>query len=421
MALKVTESVYVRERIYNDLVIKVNSDSVYGGTEKFIIPSFNVGDKMVVPFNYGITQLGGTKPERECFRQTNIKFDGSLREQQTIVKNEATSIMSKTGSIVISTHTGFGKTVIGCFLICSCKLPTIVIVNRLVLIKQWIKSISSLCSGAKIEELKPNTEPDVNSDVWIVNAENIEKFDSTILSSRGLVIVDECHLIMAESLSRSLLRLYPRYLVGLSATPYRNDGLDVLMNLYFGEQRVTRNLQREHLVYRVNTGFVPVMEKGKNGKISWTSLLKSQAENEERNELIVKLLCHFKDRKFIVLVKMVSHGERLAEMLSEKGENVTTLFKNQQKYDEHSRILIGTTNKLAVGFDHPSVDSMLLATDIESYFEQCHGRVFRRENVVPLIIDLVDSNHILRNHFSTRESVYIKSGGKIKPFDRNIL
>ena len=66
---------------------------------------------------------------------------------------------------------------------------------------------------------------------------------------------------MAESLSRCLQYIYPRYLIGLSATPYRPDGLNDLLTIYFGNYKIVRKLYCPHSVYRVNTGFTPKVEK----------------------------------------------------------------------------------------------------------------------------------------------------------------
>ncbi len=53
-----------------------------------------------------------------------------------------------------------------------------------------------------------------------------QKWNKVFLESFGTVIVDEVHLVMARKTFRSLLYVTPRYLIALSATSYRSDGLD---------------------------------------------------------------------------------------------------------------------------------------------------------------------------------------------------
>jgi superfamily II DNA or RNA helicase len=299
---------------------------------------------------------------------------------------------------------------------CNIGFKNLIIVNKLILMKQWEESIKLFCPNATIQMLTSKSNKE-DCDFYIMNAQNIEKMSKTFFSDIGTVIVDEAHLIMAETLSRSMKYLQPRYLLGLSATPYRPDCLDILLDLYFGNDKIIRKLYRKHTIYKVMTNFKPTIELAKNGKVNWGIVLDSQANDVERNELIIKILKHFSDRNFLVLVKRISQGKHLVSRLLEEKEDVTSLLGNNQFFEASSRILIGTSQKTGVGFDHPKLDSLILAADIEEYFVQYLGRVFRTKNVEPIIFDLVDNYSILNKHFQTRSSVYREHGGEIKKFD----
>ena len=117
------------------------------------------------------------------------------------------------------------------------------------------------------------------------------------------------------------------------------------------------------------------------------------------------------------MVKRISQGEYLYENLLEKGQSVTALFGKNQTFDVESRVLIGTCSKVGVGFDHPNLNTLLLAADVEEYFVQYLGRVFRTRDVEPVIIDLLDKNKILTKHFSTRRNIYQNHGGIIKTLE----
>ena len=121
-----------------------------------------------------------------------------------------------------------------------------------------------------------------------MNAQNVEKMGSAFFADVGTVIIDEAHLIMAETLSKSLQHVFPRYLIGLTATPYRPDGLDKLLTLYFGNRKIIRELHREHIVQKVVTGFKPTIEYAVNGRVDWGTVLDSKANDEWRKELIVR-------------------------------------------------------------------------------------------------------------------------------------
>ena len=132
--------------------------------------------------------------------------------------------------------------------------------------------------------------------------------------------------------------------------------------------------------------------------------------------MIIQVIQKHKDRHFLVLCKRISQAEYLIEKLLQKGETVTSLLGNNNKFDEKCRILVATVQKCGVGFSHDILDALVIASDMEEYFIQYLGRVMRTEEVEPLIFDFVDDHPILKRHFATRKSVYLESGGEIKTY-----
>ena len=252
-----------------------------------------------------------------------------------------------------------------------------------------------------------------------MNAINIPKKPHGFFDNIGTVITDEIHLIATEKLIQSFNYLRPRYMIGLSATPTRPDGMDCLLDVYYGKEKINRKLYKKHFVYKINTDFVPNFKIGITGKVDWNSLLESQTEDTDRNELIIKIIKYFKNRFFLILSKRVKQVEYLVNRLKTVGESVTSLVGDNKDYDENSRILVATVQKAGVGFDHPKLDALILASDLEEYFIQYLGRVMRREDVEPYIFDIVDNNRILKSHFYVRRKVYLEHGGEIHNFYRS--
>lgn len=389
---------------------------------KTIYPYEIDGDNVYLPFAYSCRTHALVRPSRDMFLPVEGEwtFGIELRDEQKIVRKEALNVLSKTGSVIVSTYTGFGKTAISISLSTTVKMQTMVIVNKLILMKQWEESINKFCKWATIQKIKSGDEIDPKAHFIIVNAINIPKRSRACYQNIGLVIVDECHLIMAETLSKGMQYLTPRYLIGLSATPYREDGLDKLLDLYFGETKIYRGMKREHAVYKVETGFQPKIEFASNGKLNWGVVLDSQAMDEARNDIIVDIVCNHIDRIFLILVKLVKHGEIIRDKLEAKGVKVGTLFGKAQDYDKDSQVLIGTNSKVGTGFDDNRLNALILAADVEAYFLQYLGRVFRTETVVPLIFDLIDNNSVLKRHFATRSKIYKEIGGIIKKYDFSV-
>ena len=115
-------------------------------------------------------------------------------------------------------------------------------------------------------------------------------------------------------------------MIGLSATPYRPDALDQLLDLYFGQERIVRKLFRRHIVYKVESGFKPRSDKNSEGILNWGSILDSQARDEERNRLLVDIIRTHSDRTFLVLTKRIVQGETLLEMLRDEDISCTSSF-----------------------------------------------------------------------------------------------
>lgn len=405
-----------RDKINEDLQIRLPGAA---GVAKMFYPYQILNEDIYIPFSYAINKMKLIRRERKDFPKMNVEFTGSLRDQQKEVKEEAINYLNKTGCVIISIGTGMGKTITSINLACTIKLKTLVIVNKIVLIKQWEDSILKVCPDAKVQKLTSKSKFDNDSDFYIMNAINVSKMSKTFFKNIGLLICDEVHLLLAETLSRSLQNIFPRYLIGLSATPNRLDGLEVLLNIYFGNNKIIRELKREHIVYKVNTGIkIPMEICETTKKVDWNKILQVQSENEYRNDMIVKIIQKFKQRTFLILCKRVEQANCLVKKLRSVDEYVDDLVGSKQDFDKDARILVGISSKVGTGFDWPKLDALILANSVKDFFIQILGRIFRKQDTIPIVFDLLDSNHILTKHYKDRLEVYTEVGGKIVDFNR---
>lgn len=379
--------------------------------------AFDFGDNGIyLPLNFAVNDLGLTRRPRSDFRKTKLSFVGALRPHQKVARKEGIELLNSRATCILALCTGYGKTAISINMATKIGMPTLVVISRLCLFDQWIASISKFVPDAKIKKVTAKTKIDGTEDFYLMNAINVPKMGRDFYKGVGLLIVDELHLIGTEKLSQSMFYVRPRYAIGLSATPTRPDGMDALLYAFFGKEMVKRKLNRKHTVYRVNTGFVPTVEQNRMGKLDWNSVLNSQAGSLERNKLIVKIVLSQPERNFLILCKRVAHAKTLVQLLKEEGEDVTSLVGVQRFFDTESRVLVATVQKAGVGFDHPKLDTLLIAADLQEYFIQYLGRVFRTQDSEPIIYDLVDDFRVLVNHYRSRRRVYLEHGGKIQKF-----
>ena len=102
-------------------------------------------NELYVPFAYDNTL---SRPDRKDFEKREMRFNGSLRDSQKVLKKEAIEFLNKNGSVIIAAATGFGKTCTGINIACTIGLKTLIICHRVVLVNQWRDSIKKFCPNA---------------------------------------------------------------------------------------------------------------------------------------------------------------------------------------------------------------------------------------------------------------------------------
>lgn len=370
--------------------------------------------KIKIPFGFAHT-IFKELPNKTPSLQEDMGFDGTLRPQQKYIAEKTISrLQSNTPSIIIGCPPGFGKTITSIYVACQMKVKTLIVINKLILVNQWISSINTFSPQSIVQFLKPKMQIDSNAQFIIINALNISKFSEDTFNDIGFLIVDEFHQIITKRLSMNLLHITPRYIIGLSATPYRFDEYNQAIPWFFRKEVFKKTLVKTHHVRYITTSFKPEVKYMFNGKVDWNVVLNSQAEDIERNKYIVKIVLQYQHKTWLILVKRITHAEILQKLFHEAGLKASTLMKKQLTFDKSTKILIGTTSKIGVGFDHTAIDSLFIAADVKNYFVQFLGRCMRRPDCVPFIIDMVDDFPILKKHFDERVKVYNQHGGEIE-------
>lgn len=409
-----------RKLIYRKLIVKEKTDprSMFR-SRKEIAPYHIEEPNIYLPFQWAYShdfykQYRRTREHYDMFDRC-IQFKGQLRDEQRTIQTEALGYLNKQGSVLIACHPGFGKTITTLSIAAKVGLKTLILVNRVVLIGQWTTSIENFVEGARTQVLTATNEMDMDANFYIMNAINTGKRPIQEYDKIGLLVVDECHLMITTVFVKALGYICPRYLIGLSATPFRPDGLDVLLDIYFGNDRIVRELFRRHFVYRVETGIKIEGEKDEKGALIWNSVLQQQMTNPYRNAFIKDVCIFFKTRNILILCKRVQQVAELYGLLH-KLTPTATLKGNENEFDEECRVLIATVAKVGVGFSFDKLDMLVLACDVKEYYLQFVGRVFRKPDVVPIVIDIVDKHPVLYRHFKSRLGVYQDCGGTIHDF-----
>ena len=129
---------------------------------------------------------------------------------------------------------------IACAIIAKRKMPTLILVHRQELLEQWKEQLSRFL-GISIKEIgvfsgtkkKPTGKIDIATILSLKRIDDLEEF----FAPYGQIIIDECHHIPAVTVESILKRSSARFVLGLTATPYRKDGHQKILFMQCGPVR----------------------------------------------------------------------------------------------------------------------------------------------------------------------------------------
>ena len=174
------------------------------------------------------------------FSPSAIQFHGALREYQEQCCSNVVSSFNKQGSALIQRVVDLEKLVwpstYACVRQVLSTLPVLIVVHTCCLQTQWKERISQFMPHWKVALYGGGSQTKVDKfsgtpDVVIAMIQTLTSRKMHMKAS--IVCFDECHHIAAESMLRSLNLISSRYVLGLSATPKRNDGLERVVLLHF--------------------------------------------------------------------------------------------------------------------------------------------------------------------------------------------
>lgn len=335
------------------------------------------------------------------------------RDQDKVIE-EAREKLYSSHSVLLGLFTGFGKTTVATLLSAELGLKTLILCHIDSVNQRWVKDFSDRTNlKAKLVD-SGNSLPD-GYDVYVMGIQKASNTPPSEFTRIGIgtVIVDEVHICTLTCFTDTLLRIQPYYLIGLSATPERKDGLHILFDLFFGGGNIiVRSEVKSFNVVKVKTSFEPVIENimimGKP-KLKWSVAKSSIESNPERWKLVADICQENKDKCILIISDYKIQSMGVYEELKSRGESVDVYIGTKKKYDNTARILVGGLKKCGTGFDDSRFNMLVIMSDMTDV-KQVEGRL-RCENGV--IYDLVDNHFIFNNHFRKRAEWYVQRGATI--------
>jgi superfamily II DNA or RNA helicase len=405
-------------------------------------------NKIYIPKMFGINRYGF--PERLMPNYTgimwnkDIKFTGNLYpiQEQAVSKLVNELKNGKTGGI-LSLGTGLGKSISALNALSQIQGKTLIIVNKIPLMKQWESEIKNFLPLAEIGFIQGQKNVSVdNKDIVIAMLQSLARIDypDSLFETINTIVVDEIHHLSSRVFSQVLSKLSCQYTIGLSATPKRSDGCEYVFKHHIGDIVYQSSTERAGLhpiirTIKINSDEYKEISTinqitGQN-QIQFTSMISELITMEKRNKLIIELIKHLtlsENRKLLILSDRRDHLKNLKTSLDNDLEITFTygLFLGQMKYKDlerskSSQVILATFSAFGEGVSEKDLDTLILitpkkfighlknATKNESgRLEQIVGRIFRKEHTDknPLIIDLQDNFSVYKTQNSGRNVFY---------------
>lgn len=218
---------------------------------------------------------------------------GKKNKTATVRPTGSKDAFARTRSCIMSVYCGGGKTFMSLFLAHRMKRKTLVFLHRDNLMDGWMEDIETFMPEARVGIIKGSKCEYKDKDIVLAMIQTVVKKDIPrhVFESFGLCIVDECHHICARSFCRVMQKICCRYVLGLSATPYRRDRLDHVLNWLLGPIVVHIEREVSHAQVTMIRYSHPKQYEIKYGdKIQYAAMITRVCQEEARNRFIAQIL-----------------------------------------------------------------------------------------------------------------------------------
>lgn len=370
--------------------------------------------------------------ERYGGESLEATFAGKLRPDQ----QSAVAEMLSHGVGVLCAPTAFGKTVVAAAMIANRGVDTLVLVHRMELLKQWqerLRAFLCLDKSAIGTIGGGKARPTGKIDIAVMQSLSRQGEVNPLVERYGHVIVDECHHVGAVSFDAILKRAKAKYVLGLTATPIRRDGQQPIIFMQCGPIRYTAAKPAgapndlEVAPYSLHACIDLPLEAGIQ------DVFRHLANDQGRTAAIVGEIgrTFSQGRKVLVLTERTDHLEAISAALDGEIPQLFVLHGRMSRKQraalieqlealpsEAPRVLLATGRLVGEGFDHPPLDTLVLAMPVswKGTLQQYAGRLHREhaDKTDVRIIDFVDTGHpALLRMWDKRRRGYTAMGYRI--------
>ena len=360
--------------------------------------------------------ITGNKANRELIHdrisgQINDNF--KLRGDQPEIIESALNSLRNYSTCLLDLSCSFGKTCMSIYLGQMTRYKWLFVTPRKILKTQTLRDAEKVTSE-RVQILHSKNVIDPKATGYIISSHILKRYEYEDFEGIGTLILDEVHMLLTEGFLPNLFELFPRYLIGFSATPDRKDGMDMAIPLYIDKRSyIKASLTKPMELIKVNTSLKFKIKMNQANDLDWTYIMQQQAECNWRNDIIAYLAKKFSELKPLVLCLRKSQVTSIYGKVRDMGIKCDIVMANRDTYDRECDVLVAIASKIGVGFDG-DFNCVILASDITD-IRQIVGRIGRHikeKDMYPLIIDIVDEFITMKKHFTSgRLPQYVKYYG----------
>ena len=422
------------KRIVEDLTVcpKLNKKFASAGAQAEL--TFKLfkesGSRWYLPRAYGTEMFGepasSVLSEGLGISATAAEFKGTPYPYQTEIID---SFLAAGSNGLICVPCGKGKTFMALKIAAMLGKRFMVIVDKEFLMNQWRGEMAVLMPGLRVGILqgpKCETDPaDYDCTICMIQTLCGKDVDEQIFRSFGFTIFDECHHLAAQHFSKTLFKVQTKYMLGLSATPTREDGLTKVFFWFLGKPVYWEKQREPDPTVEVVSVLVKSDEVEYNtvptdwrGETVMARLLTNILGCKERTAEIVRRiveLCSNPDRRVLVLSERIGHLNEIERLISEKSELTMSYYIGGMKEAKReagaatARILLASYAMASEAMNIKTLNTVVLASP-RKHVEQSTGRILRvrpsERTVVPLIVDIVDAHSMYKGQWKKRMTYY---------------
>ena len=362
----------------------------------------------------------------------DVPFVGTLRLDQ----EAAVAAMLHHDTGVLCAPTAFGKTVTAAAMIARRGVTTLVLVHRTELLKQWQERLQAFLGVGKGEVGTiggGKAKPTGKIDIAVMQSISRQGKVNPLVYNYGQVIVDECHHVGAVTFDAILKSAKAKFVLGLTATPVRRDGLQPIIFMQCGPIRykAAKPAGMPH--------DLEVLPRSRLTRINLPTdagiqdIFGHLANDQARTEAIAAEVRDAvgQGRKVLVLTERTEHLDAINAALHGLLSALFVLHGRMSTKQRRAlvadldalppdapRVLLSTGKLVGEGFDHPPLDTLVLTMPVswKGTLKQYAGRLHREHATKTdvRIIDFVDAGHpALMRMWEKRQRGYRAMGYRI--------